>query len=178
MLKLGARFTINDKTQFDLPSPTETSVKGSKDALILAFDHYELSFVFAEAKPLPISKTWKVLSVTLSVNQDGEKKNATLSDGDGVGSIVARNSNSWACDHHMDFLLSGAFNVTIRTHDLRIEPYVKNNEFGLMERCEADEITNNVVPIAVGAALAILVVIVLALYLIGRRKHQRGYQTV
>ena len=37
---------------------------------------------------------------------------------------------------------------------------------------------NNVVPIAVGAALAVLVVIVLILYLVGRRKHQRGYETV
>jgi hypothetical protein len=35
-----------------------------------------------------------------------------------------------------------------------------------------------VVPIAVGAALAALVVVVLILYLIGRRKHQKGYQSV
>ena len=47
-----------------------------------------------------------------------------------------------------------------------------------MIHCEEDKAANNVVPIAVGAALAILVIIVLVLYLIGRRKHQKGYQTV
>lgn len=80
----------------------------------------------------------------------------------------------------MDFKLTGDLNVTVSTVDLRIQPYMtsESDGFGLMERCDADKITNNVVPIAVGAALAALVVIVLIMYLIGRRKHQRGYQTV
>ena len=50
--------------------------------------------------------------------------------------------------------------------------------FFIVIHCEEDKAANNVVPIAVGAALAILVIIVLVLYLIGRRKHQKGYQTV
>ena len=48
----------------------------------------------------------------------------------------------------------------------------------LADNCDADKAANNIVPIAVGAALAVLVIIVLVLYLIGRRKHQKGYQTV
>ena len=45
--------------------------------------------------------------------------------------------------------------------------------------CSADEDTSSVVPIAVGAALAGLVVIVLIAYLIGRRRsRQTGYESV
>ena len=45
--------------------------------------------------------------------------------------------------------------------------------------CPADTNTNSLVPIAVGAALAGLVVIVLIAYLIGRkRSRQSGYEQV
>ena len=45
-------------------------------------------------------------------------------------------------------------------------------------QCSADEKTNSIVPIAVGAALAGLVVIVLIAYLIGRRRNRKGYESV
>lgn len=48
---------------------------------------------------------------------------------------------------------------------------------GVVE-CPADTETNSIVPIAVGAALAGLVVIVLIAYLIGRRKRRSGYESV
>jgi len=45
--------------------------------------------------------------------------------------------------------------------------------------CPADvKKTNTIVPIAVGAALAGLVVIVLIAYLIGRRRNRKGYESV
>ncbi|KAH3804767.1 hypothetical protein DPMN_133055 [Dreissena polymorpha] len=44
--------------------------------------------------------------------------------------------------------------------------------------CKADVKTNSIVPIAVGAALAGLVVIVLIAYLIGRRRNRKGYESV
>jgi heme/copper-type cytochrome/quinol oxidase subunit 1 len=71
--------------------------------------------------------------------------------------------------------------TTLIFEKMRFEPFMKagsNGVYGRVERCGADEAQNNVVPIAVGAALAALVIIVLILYLIGRRKHQEGYQTV
>lgn len=45
-------------------------------------------------------------------------------------------------------------------------------------QCSADKKTNAIVPIAVGAALAGLVVIVLIAYLIGRRRNRKGYESV
>lgn len=45
--------------------------------------------------------------------------------------------------------------------------------------CSADEKSNSIVPIVVGASLAGLVVIVLIAYLIGRRRSRRtGYESV
>lgn len=45
--------------------------------------------------------------------------------------------------------------------------------------CAADTTgTNKLVPIIVGSALAVLVVLVLIAYIIGRRKHRPGYQSV
>lgn len=180
MAKFGARFVFDDAKQFDLTNQS-TIVQGTESEMDLVFGKYNLSFGFADPTLLSgstPSKTWKLLSLALTMNDSGSLKKAALSSENGVESIVARRGNSWACDNEMEFHLLGQFNVTIKTHDLRIEPYITTDEFGLMERCEADQITNNVVPIAVGAALAVLVVIVLVLYLFGRRKHQRGYQTV
>ena len=44
--------------------------------------------------------------------------------------------------------------------------------------CNEDTSVSNIVPIAVGAALAGLVLIVLVAYLIGRSRNKRGYESV
>ena len=56
----------------------------------------------------------------ISLRSDGDNKVATESNEKGVGSIVARSKNAWACSHEMDFFLTGQFNVTIKTHDLKV----------------------------------------------------------
>merc|ERR1719230_1315435 len=66
--------------------------------------------------------------------------------------------------------------MTLTVKEFQMQPFVKGDKFGRVIHCEADKAANNVVPIAVGAALAVLVIIVLVLYLIGRQKHQKGYQ--
>jgi len=133
--------------------------------------------MFSDGDQMSASNTWKLISVGFFVNG---LPTATEKSDNGVEGVAAHRGNSYACDAMMDFKLTGDLNVTVSTVDLRIQPYMtsESDGFGLMERCDADKITNNVVPIAVGAALAALVVIVLIMYLIGRRKHQRGYQTV
>ena len=53
--------------------------------------------------------------------------------------------------------------------------------FYLAQSCPGDRGSgpnNSIVPIAVGCALAGLIVIVLIAYLIGRRKSNKGYQQV
>ena len=49
----------------------------------------------------------------------------------------------------------------------------------LAVECAADLTgTSKLVPIIVGSALAVLVILVLVAYIIGRRKHRPGYQQV
>ena len=45
-------------------------------------------------------------------------------------------------------------------------------------QCDQDNRVSNIVPIAVGAALGALVLVVLIAYLVGRKRNQRGYETV
>ncbi|CAL8094859.1 unnamed protein product [Orchesella dallaii] len=75
---------------------------------------------------------------------------------------------------------SGSFALKIR--EIQLEAYRStaegHSEFSAAIPCPADDATD-VVPIAVGAALAGLVVIVLIAYLVGRRRSRaRGYQSV
>lgn len=63
--------------------------------------------------------------------------------------------------------------------DFRYQAFVAKDGFNSERRCGADFGTSDIVPIAVGCALAALVVIVLIAYLIGRRRsRQKGYQSV
>jgi lysosomal-associated membrane protein 1/2 len=77
-------------------------------------------------------------------------------------------------------------NVTLNLFDLHIQGYMNKTintdaslpSFDTASQCPADLETNNIVPIAVGAALAALVVIVLIAYLISRNRSKRGYESV
>jgi hypothetical protein len=54
-----------------------------------------------------------------------------------------------------------------------------DGKFSTAVDCDADnQNTNKIVPIVVGSALALLVILVLIAYVIGRRKHRPGYQQV
>lgn len=73
--------------------------------------------------------------------------------------------------------------VSINFENLRIQPFVNDtqtfDDFAEAELCSADdEKDSNLVPIIVGACLAVLVVIVLVAYMIGRRRSRNGYQSV
>ncbi|XP_067903537.1 lysosome-associated membrane glycoprotein 2 isoform X2 [Heterodontus francisci] len=70
-----------------------------------------------------------------------------------------------------DQLVINAFNVWIQPFDL------KNGTFSRAEECSLDD-DSILIPIVVGAALAGLIVIVVIVYVIGRRKSYAGYQTL
>jgi len=82
------------------------------------------------------------------------------------------------------FNTTGDLTVTsIDLENLRIQPFADDskefNDFGVEKVCSADiEKNSNLIPIIVGACLAVLVVIVLVAYLIGRRRSRNGYQSV
>jgi len=87
--------------------------------------------------------------------------------------------NSYKCSAEQSYPIDDT--ATLILDSVQIQPFVqsKDGAFGQAQECEADQTTSNIVPIAVGCALAGLVIIVLIAYLIGRRRsHASGYQSV
>ncbi|XP_035212251.1 lysosome-associated membrane glycoprotein 1-like [Stegodyphus dumicola] len=86
--------------------------------------------------------------------------------------------NSYLCSSTEDVPL---MNVTMEVYHIHIQAFgiQKNGEFSTAEECDSDYKVSDVVPIAVGCALAALIVVVLIAYLVGRRRsRQKGYQSV
>ncbi|XP_060070836.1 lysosome-associated membrane glycoprotein 1-like [Ylistrum balloti] len=92
----------------------------------------------------------------------------------------AKKTGSYECNSKLDLSLNNG--VTLNTNNLQVKAFSAKNSTdfpsGDLSECPQDSDTNSVVPIAVGAALAGLVVIVLIAYLIGRRRSRSGYQQV
>ncbi|KAM7141417.1 LOW QUALITY PROTEIN: lysosome-associated membrane glycoprotein 1-like [Molossus nigricans] len=87
--------------------------------------------------------------------------------------LQATMGNSYKCNTEEQIWVTEAFSVNI--FQVQIQAFqVEGDKFGSVEECQLDE---NNIPIAVGGALAGLVLIVLIAYLIGRKRSHAGYQT-
>lgn len=83
---------------------------------------------------------------------------------------------SYMC--HEEQIISVGQNFSLNTFQLQVQPFsVHDDVFAEAEMCEMDK-HEMLIPIAVGAALAGLVLVVLFAYLIGRRRSHAGYQTI
>jgi lysosomal-associated membrane protein 1/2 len=91
----------------------------------------------------------------------------------------ANKGNSYKCFSESDLTMNDQVKVEITNY--QAQPFLdeKTKGFDTAIECSADTTgTSKLVPIIVGSALAILVVMVLVAYIIGRRKHRPGYQQV
>lgn len=100
---------------------------------------------------------------------------------------------SYLCNDTVPFVLNNTekhFKVMATFQDFRVQPFANasmGNDFNKGTECTQDTTTagpttskktSDVIPIAVGCALAGLVLIVLIAYVIGRRKSHSGYEKV
>lgn len=82
--------------------------------------------------------------------------------------------SSYMCNKEQTVSVSGAFQIN--TFYLRVQPFnVIEGKYSTAQDCSADE-DNFLVPIAVGAALAGVLILVLLIYLIGLKHHHTGYE--
>lgn len=153
------------------------SLNATTQSLELSFDKdWNLKFTFSkdENSDVTISQ--------IEVNYEDSSaleamKTATVS-----GSFFksGADGNYYLCNSNTTLLGTDA--VTLTASNLKYKAF--NGDTSALftktaTECAADEDTSSVVPIAVGAALAGLVIIVLIAYLIGRRKsRQLGYESV
>jgi len=97
--------------------------------------------------------------------------------------LSAHRNHSLRCADNKHVRLSGAGapaeGVVLHLDDLRLQAFMRStdNVFGEEENCVSPS-SSKVVPIAVGCALLALVLIVIAAYLISRRRSRYGYQSV
>ncbi|XP_045151810.1 lysosome-associated membrane glycoprotein 2 isoform X1 [Echinops telfairi] len=82
--------------------------------------------------------------------------------------------SSYMCNKEQTVAVSGAFQIN--TFDLRVQPFnVMEGKYSTAQDCSADD-DNFLVPIAVGAALAGVLILVLLAYFIGLKRHHAGYE--
>lgn len=103
----------------------------------------------------------------------------------GVNSWKTHNGRAFKCDLVSQWTLNttdakGVQNIYLSMDHIHAEAFVVNGTVGQDEVCgSGDNDTSEIVPIAVGCALAALVVIVLIAYVIGRRRNRaRGYESM
>uniref|UniRef100_A0A452QSX2 Lysosome-associated membrane glycoprotein 2 n=1 Tax=Ursus americanus TaxID=9643 RepID=A0A452QSX2_URSAM len=82
--------------------------------------------------------------------------------------------SSYMCNKEQTVSVSGAFQIN--TFELRVQPFnVMEGKYSTAQDCSADD-DNFLVPIAVGAALAGVLILVLLAYFIGLKRHHAGYE--
>lgn len=132
------------------------------------------------------SKIGVVLDVPLSANGQVTAE-ATFKGDENTEFMHASQNKSYSCVIAEKVKLESKQNANVTVHlgDIMVQPFTNNNtpvSSKDTDSCSSKSKTSkssSIVPIAVGCALAGLIVIVLIAYLIGRRKNDgRGYQQV
>ncbi|KAF8792384.1 Lysosome-associated membrane glycoprotein 1 like protein [Argiope bruennichi] len=173
-LEIRFQIIVQDRVEYIALSPNATSSGNCKlsdttQELELEDSNYKLTMIFEKD-----STNAYLRNITFNYN---------LPDGSGLvyndtKLFSVKIGNSYMCDSSNDVIFR---NVTMEVLRIRIQAFgsIGNKDFGIAEKCEADNTVNDMVPIAVGIALLVLVVVVLIAYFVGRRRsRQKGYQSV
>ncbi|KAL2077233.1 hypothetical protein ACEWY4_026737 [Coilia grayii] len=141
---------------------------GSDSTLTLNSEDLSMTFVFVNASNKFHLGSFNV-TVTTATGKFSDKNNS-------LDLWLASLGSSYMCKKEQSYDITAA--VTLHTFDLQVQPFaVEEDKFSTAEDCQADG-ENYIVPIAVGAALAVLILIVLVAYFIGRKKSQSsGYES-
>jgi len=144
------------------------SEKEENNQTVVVFELSKLTLkLFMDAEHFPNASTTGFFKATVNASMYETKLN-----------------NSYRCNSEDVIALTADADSKAFVHlsNLQMEAFrtQTDDKFSSAVDCDADGVvTSDIVPIAVGCALAALVVIVLIAYLIGRRRaRQRGYQSV
>jgi len=92
--------------------------------------------------------------------------------------LKAKVGNGYVCDSENTLNFANGSGV-VKLVNLEVHAFIApgHKAFDNVENCDMDQVSD-IVPIAVGCALAGLVFFVLIAYMIGKRNRQKGYQSV
>lgn len=161
------------------------SEKATKQVVVLdVFRNAQLEMKFSQMKD---KKSYALSDLSLTYKPTGayfpksdSKKSVTVEAESSKDRFSAVVSGYYMCMSLEDVQMGA---VTLHTKDVKVQAFDSKASApgtfnGEVKSCSADAEVDNVVPIAVGAALAGLVVIVLIAYIIGRQRNRTGYQSV
>ncbi|TRY59316.1 hypothetical protein DNTS_033552 [Danionella cerebrum] len=155
--------------------PNQVKSSGSCDpdqaTLSLAEDHFNLTFTFSlnsTSNKYHLSGL-ELFAALPDMSKSFEAVNTTLK------FMLGTLGHSYMCQKEKALSVTQEF--TLNTFQLQVQPFGVNGDFGAAEECELDE-DDMLIPIIVGAALAVLVLIVIMAYLVGRNRSRAGYQTI
>ncbi|XP_075429507.1 lysosome-associated membrane glycoprotein 2 isoform X4 [Ascaphus truei] len=153
------------------PNITRSSGSCSNDTATLSLSDNSTTMEFAFAIKKNNFYLQDVNVTMLNGSEPVSKSNNNLSFWEAsVGS-------SYLC--HKEQTIAVSEGLYINTFDVRIQPFgVRDGKYSTAEECFADSDLSFLIPIAVGAILLFLIILVLLSYLIGRRKSRTGYQSV
>ncbi|XP_058526710.1 lysosome-associated membrane glycoprotein 1 [Ochotona princeps] len=181
-LQLNVTYVLRDNTTvtrvFNI-NPNKTTFSGLCEAQLVTLE-------------LHSSERNTVLTLQFGTNASasqyflqGVKLNTVLPDAREPAFAATNNSlralqatlgNSYKCNSEERVRVTPAFSLSI--FRVWVQAFrVKDDKFGSVEECPLDQ-DSMLIPIAVGGALAGLVLIVLIAYLIGRKRSHAGYQTI
>ncbi|XP_053486653.1 lysosome-associated membrane glycoprotein 2 isoform X2 [Ictalurus furcatus] len=175
MARMGLQFSfrMGDSFQTINLDPNVTTTNGTcgnnDSTLMLRADTTIVQFIFTNqtSKFFLSALTLTVLAGSGVSFKDG---NANLS------LWEASLGSSYMCKKEQSFNITE--NLILNTFELQVQPFgVMNDQFNTAHECSVDD-TSLLIPIIVGAALAVLILIVVIAYVIGRRKTYVGYQTL
>ncbi|XP_077141205.1 lysosome-associated membrane glycoprotein 2 isoform X3 [Ranitomeya variabilis] len=138
-----------------------------------------------ESALLMLNDTDTILEFSFFLRQKNyylHEVNVTITNGSGISHISNNNLSFWEASVgksylcHKEQLLVVSKDLSINTFEVRVQPFgVHNATYDEVEECFADQ--NFTVPIVVGAALGVLVVLVMVAYFIDlRNRRSAGYE--
>ncbi|DAA23692.1 lysosome-associated membrane glycoprotein 1 [Bos indicus] len=162
-------FNVNpNKTTFggNCSATLATLELHSENLLLLA-----LQFVMNES-----SSRVFLQGVQLNLTLPDAKEGSFTATNSSLRALQATAGNSYKCNAEQRLRVTSSFSLNMFRVWLQAFR-VDGDKFGPVEECQLDE-NSMLIPIAVGGALAGLVLIVLLAYLIGRKRSHAGYQTI
>jgi len=179
-------FLINKTEVVNVPASAIPSgncaVNATTQSLLLSFGKSSVGFTFSMDK----NKDVTISKIDVTYAEKDEEGVYTVSAPVTIsvqGSFLKSGSDGdyYMCNNNKT-LIDDESGITLSATNLKYKAFNTDNDVKFSKsatECPEDEDTSSVVPIAVGAALAGLVVLVLIAYLIGRRRSRAtGYESV
>ncbi|KAB0343224.1 hypothetical protein FD754_020150 [Muntiacus muntjak] len=171
--------TVDNKTvtrEFNV-NPENTTFGGSCSATLATLELSDRNLLLLLQFSMNESSSQVFLQgVQLNLTLPDAKDRSFTATNSSLRALQATAGNSYKCNAEQRLQVTSTFSLNM--FRVWVQAFrVDGGKFGPVEECQLDE-NSMLIPIAVGGALAGLVLIVLIAYLIGRKRSHAGYQTI